>query len=81
LGVAIPDDAEKAFASAVDLIDQRHVFVPFGVGDLIDSDGGDILQITMFETEINDLFHRTADGVPFGMEAGGGFLPAQAPAP
>ena len=81
LGVAIPDDAEEALAAAVDLIDQRHVFVPFAVGDLIDSDGGDVLQIAVFEAEIDDPFHRTADGVPCGVEAGGGFLPAQAPGP
>ena len=39
-GVAVPDDAEEAFAAAVNLIDQRYVFVPFAVGDLIDPDGG-----------------------------------------
>ena len=81
LGVAIPDDAEEAFAPAVDLIDQRHVFVPFAVGDFIDSDGGDVLQIAVFEAEIDDPFYRTTDGVPVGVEAGGSFLPAQAPGP
>ena len=81
-GVAVPDDAEEAFAAAVDLIDQGHVFVPFAVGDFIDSDGGDVLQIAVFQTaEIDDPFHRAADGVPVGVEAGGGFLPAQAPGP
>ena len=81
LGVAILDDAEKAFAPAVDLIDEGHVFVPFAVADLIDPDGGDVLQIAVFQAEIDDPFHRTADGVPLGVEAGGGFLPAQAPGP
>jgi len=55
--------------------------VPFAVGDLIDSDGGDGVQIAVFEAEIDDPFHGTADGVPGGVEAGGGFLPAQSPGP
>lgn len=81
MGVAIPDDTEKAFAPAVDLVDRCHVFVSFAVGDLIDPDGGDVLQIAAFEAEIDAPFHQTADGVPIGLEACGGFLPAQAPGP
>ena len=81
LGVTVANDAEEALAAVVDLIDQGHVFVPFAVGDFIDADGGDVLQIAVFEAEIDDPFHRAADGVPVGVEAGGGFLPAQAPGP
>jgi hypothetical protein len=49
--------------------------------DFACSDGGDVLQIAVFEAEIDDPFDRTADGVPTGLEAGGGFLPAQPPGP
>ena len=80
-GVAVFDNAQQALAAAVDLIDEGHVAVAFAVGDLIDSDGGDVLQVPVFQAEIDNPFHRTADGVPVGMEAGGGFLPAQAPGP
>lgn len=55
--------------------------MPFTVGDLIDSDGGDVFQVAVFEAEIDDPFHRTADSVPFGVKAGSGFLPAHAPGP
>lgn len=55
--------------------------MPFAVGDLVDSDGGDVLQIAVFEAEIDGPFHGTADAVPCGVEAGGGFLPAHAPGP
>ena len=81
LGIPIPDDAEKPLAAAVDLIDESHVFVALAVRYLVDADGGDTIKITVFEAVIDDPFHRPADGVPFGMEAGGGFLPAQAPGP
>ena len=53
----------------------------FAVGDLIDPDGGDALQIPVFEAVIDNPFHGSADVVPAGVEAGGGFLPAQAPGP
>jgi len=81
LGVAVPDDAEKTLAPAVDLVNEGHVAVALAVGDFIDSDGGDVLQIAVFQAEIDDPFHRTADGVPVGPEAGGGFLPAHSPGP
>lgn len=80
-GVAIPNDTEEATATAVDLIDEGHVAVAFAVSDLIHPDGGDPLQIPVPEAEIDDPFHRAADVVPTGMEAGGGFLPTQTPCP
>lgn len=81
MGVAVLNDAEKAFASAVDLIDESHVFVAFAVGDFIDTEGGDVLQNAVFEAIFDDPFYRTADSVPIGMEASGCFFPAHPPGP
>ena len=81
VGLAILDDAEQTLASTVDLIDQCHVFVPQAVGDLIDADGGDAIQNPVFQTVIDDPLDGAADGVPGGVEAGGGFLPTQALGP
>lgn len=53
----------------------------FTIGDFINPDGGNILQISVFEPEIDDPFHRAANVIPTGVEAGGGFLPAQASGP
>ena len=80
-GVAFFDDTEQAFAVVVDLIDESHVAVALAVGDLIDAHGGDTLQVPVFESVSDDPFHRAADGVPFGVEGGGGFLPAHASGP
>jgi len=55
--------------------------VTFAVGDLIDSDGCDAFQIPVFQAIFDDPFHRAADRIPLGMEARGGFLPAQASGP
>jgi hypothetical protein len=35
----------------------------------------------VFKAKIDNPFHRTTDVVPVGLEAFGGFLPAQAPSP
>jgi len=80
-GVAVFDDAEETAAAAVDLIDEGHVSVAFAVGDLIDPDGRDALQIPVFQAETDDPFHGAADVVPACLEAFGGFFPAQAPGP
>lgn len=55
--------------------------MPLAVGDFIDSDGADVFQIAVFEAEINNPLHRTADRVPVCQEASGGFLPTQASGP
>ena len=53
----------------------------FAVADLIDPDGGDIVQIALFHAEINNPFHRTADVVPVCQEADCGFFPAHSSGP
>ena len=81
LGLALLDNPEQAFAALVDLIDEGHVFVAFAVGNFIDADRGDVLQIPVLQSEIDDPFHRAADGVPGGVEAGCGLLPTQSAGP
>jgi len=80
-GVAFLDSTEQTLAAVVDLIDEGHVTVALAVGDLIDADGGDALQIPVFEAVSDDPFHRAADSIPFGVEGGGGFFPADASGP
>ena len=70
-----------AYQSKRPLIDEGHVAVAFAVSDLVDSDGGDTVQIAAFQAKIDDPFYRTADRVPAGMERSGGFLPIQTPGP
>lgn len=77
LGLAIFDDSQQALGSVVDLIDEGHVVVAESVGDFIDAEGGDAVQIPVFEAIIDDPFDGTADVVPGSVEAGGGFFPAE----
>ena len=55
--------------------------VALAVAYFIAPNGGGVLQVPMFQPVANDRLDRTADGVPRGVEAGGGFLPAQASGP
>ena len=48
LGLAFLDNPEQSLAALVDLIDEGHVFVAFAVGNFIDADRGDVLQIPVF---------------------------------
>ena len=81
LDLALLDDAEQSLATLVDLIDEGQVFVAFAVGDFIDADRGDVLQVPVFESVVDDPFYRTADGIPGGVETGCGLLPAQPAGP
>ena len=81
LGIALPDNPEQSLAALVDLIDEGHVFVAFAVGDFINSNRGDVLQVPVFQSVVDNPLHRAADGVPGGVEAGRGFLPAQSAGP
>src|SRR5580658_3376801 len=52
-GSLLPDP-KRARHAEVDLIDQREVLVPFGVLDFIDSDGIDLTERAMLQSERDD---------------------------
>ncbi len=68
---------EQAGHSRVDLVDQRQVFVAFGVLDFIHADGADRFQRAVLQTPANHIFDRVAHLVPGSMERLGGFLPRE----
>src|SRR4051794_35638898 len=48
----------------VDLINQRQVLVAFGVLDLVDSDGVDLAERAVLQSERDDMFDRVENLVP-----------------
>jgi hypothetical protein len=65
----------------VDLIDQRQVFVAFGVLDFIHTNGTDLLQRAMFQAPADHILYGVAHLVPGSVERLGGFLPGELPRP
>src|SRR5580700_3750014 len=57
-------DPEQAGHAEVDLVDQRQVLMPFGVLDLVDSDGVDLAELTVSQSIGDDMFDSVEDFVP-----------------
>jgi len=75
------DDAEQASLAFIDLVDEGHVVVAFAVGDFVDSEGLDALEIPVFEAESDDPGDRAKDDVPRGVKALGHLFPTQKAGP
>ena len=67
--------------SLVDLVDQRQVFVAFGVLDFIHTNGANRLQRAMLQAPTDHILDGVAHLVPGSVEGLGGFLPGQLPRP
>ena len=49
LGLPVLDHSEQALDPLVDLVNERHVFVPETVADFIHVDAGDVFQVPVFQ--------------------------------
>ena len=67
----------RAGEPLVDLVDQRQVFVAFGVLDFIHADGADRLQRAMLQAPADHILDGVAHLVPGSVERLGGFLPGE----
>src|SRR3954454_18430603 len=65
----------------VDLVNQRQVFVPFGVLDLIATDGVDLAEHPVLQAPGDHVFDRIEDLVPRSAKRLGRFLPGQPACP
>ena len=74
-------DPKQARDAEVDLIDQRQVFVAFGVLDFIDANRVDLSQDAVFEAPGDDVFDGVEDLFPGSAKRFGGFLPRKAARP
>ncbi len=63
-GFSIFDNRNKSLALIVDLINESHIIVALGIGNFINANGFDAVQVPMLESVINDPFDRIADIVP-----------------
>ena len=66
--VAVFDDADQAARAVVDLVDEGHVVVAFGVGDFVDTDGADAVEDAVGEAMFDDPLDAAKDAVPFGVK-------------
>ncbi len=65
----------------IDLVDQRQVFVAFGVLDFVDSDGVDLAEHPVFQAPGDDVFDRVENLLPGSAKRFGRFLPGQSAGP
>ncbi len=70
-------DPEQSGEPLVDLVDQRQVFVAFGVLDFIHTNGADRLQGAMLQAPADHILDGVAHLVPGSVERLGGFLPGE----
>lgn len=75
--LAVLDDADEASRTIVDLVDEGHVVVAKGVGDLVDADGGDSFETAVGQAVVHRPFDTAKHGVPLGVELEGGLLPTE----
>jgi len=68
---------QKLSSSSVKLIHQSQVLIPFENGNLINTDLGDTIKVSMAKSIIDDKFNDPENGIPTCLENGGGFLPRQ----
>lgn len=74
---AVLSDPQQSTASLVDLIDECEVLMSSLPLDLIESDGGDSIQIHVCPSPFNRHFHGTEDRIPTRTENLGHVRPAQ----
>src|ERR1035437_1699113 len=74
---AFPADPQQADDPLVDLVDQRQIFVAFGVLDFIHADGADRFQRAMLQTPADHILDGEAHLLPGSVERLGGFLPGK----
>ena len=68
----------RGVGTIVDLVDEGHVVVAKGVGDLVDADGGDSFETeTVGQAVVHRPFDAAKHGVPLGVELEGGLLPTE----
>ena len=79
--VAVFDDANQTARAVVDLVDEGHVVVAFGVGDFVDADGGDEVEAAVGETVLDDPLNAAKDAVPFGVKHPGAVFPTEQAGP
>ncbi len=70
-------DPEQAGDPLVDLVDQRQVFVAFGVLDFIHANGADRLQRAMLQAPMDDILDGVTNLVPGSVEGISGFFPRE----
>ena len=78
---AFPADPQQAGQPLVNLVDQRQVFVAFGVLNLIHTDGADRLQGAIVQAKVDHILDGIAHPIPGSMERLGGLLPRNFPRP
>src|SRR5580658_6705108 len=54
---ALPAHPEQACDADIDLVNQRQILVPFGILDLVDSDGIDLAKHAVLQSESDDVFY------------------------
>src|ERR1700690_2149877 len=74
---ALPADPQQTGNALVDLVDQRQIFVTFGVLDFIHTDGADGCQRAMLQTPADHILDGEAHLFPGSVERLGGFLPGE----
>ena len=79
--IAVSNHSEEAAGPVVDLIDQGHVAVAFGVGDFIDPYRCNALHIAMGETVLDNPLHAAKYVIPFGMKHACAVFPAKQAGP
>ena len=62
--------------SVIDLVNEGHVMVAFGVGDFIDADGPDLFENAVGETVLDDPLHTAKYAVPVGVKYLSAVFPA-----
>lgn len=63
--------------AVVDLIDEGHVVVAFGVGDFVHADGGDAFKLAVGEAVFDNPFDAAQYAVPFGVKHVGAVFPTE----
>ena len=74
-------DPQKTDSAGIDLVHQRQILLPFGVLNLVHSNGADRSQHPMFQPKGDQIGNRIVDLVPGGAKRFGGFLPRQFASP
>src|SRR5215471_13107117 len=72
---------EQAGHADIDLIDQRQLFVAFGVLDFIHADGVDLVQLAVCQAPGDDMFDGIENLIPRSAKGLGGFFPGEAARP
>lgn len=75
--VAVFDDANEAARAVVDLVDEGHVVVAFGVGHFIDADGTNPIKAALGQAVLDDPLDTAKDAVPFGVKQACAVFPTE----